>query len=158
MQQVATVSANGDKVGEIIAKSIKEVGPSGYVTVAEGKQGRLKHELEIVKGMRFDRGYLSRYLVDQKTMTAELNNAKVRTDSQQKVSYNQRSGIYIERSYEKKHPLLIIAEDIAEEVLSILSRNYIKGLVNVTAVKAPGFGDNRRNILEDSNFNWWCSI
>lgn len=148
IKRVATISANNDtSIGDIIAKSIESVGSEGTVTVLEGS-GR-EHELELVQGMRFNKGYISPLLVNQNTMSAEFNNPHILIVDK-KITSVQEISIPIEKILQSNSkPLLIIAEDLEGEALHTLCFNNIKGVVEVSAVKAPGFGDKRRDMLED---------
>jgi chaperonin GroEL len=146
--QVGTISANSDTaVGDIIAEAMGKVGKEGVITVEEG-QG-LDNELDIVEGMQFDRGYLSPYFINnQQSMSVELDEPFILLHDK-KIS-NIRELLPILESVAKAgRPLLIIAEDIEGEALATLVVNTIRGIVKVAAVKAPGFGDRRKAMLED---------
>jgi chaperonin GroEL len=146
--QVGTISANNDEsIGRIIADAMAKVGKEGVITVEEGSG--LNNELEIVEGMQFDRGYLSPYFINnQQNMSAELDNPLVLLYDK-KIS-NIREMIPLLESVAKAgRPLLIIAEDVEGEALATLVVNTIRGIVKVAAVKAPGFGDRRKAMLED---------
>jgi chaperonin GroEL len=148
IRQVATVSANwSEDVGEILARAMEKVGRDGVITVEEGKS--LENELEIVEGMQFDRGYLSPYFVtDQEKMQAELEDAYILLHDK-KIS-NIRDLLPILESVAKaSRPLLLVAEDIEGEALATLVVNSLRGILKVTAVKAPGFGDRRKAMLQD---------
>jgi len=146
--QVGTISANADEnVGEIIAESMEKVGKEGVITVEEGSG--LENELEVVEGMQFDRGYLSPYFInDQQSMSVELETPYVLLHDK-KIS-NVRDLLPILEGVAKAgKPLLIVAEDIEGEALATLVVNNMRGIVKVAAVKAPGFGDRRKAMLED---------
>ncbi len=146
--QVATISANSDsKVGELIAEAMEKVGKDGVITVEEAKG--INDELDVVEGMQFDRGYLSPYFVtDSEKMQAVLENPFILLFDK-KVS-NLKDLLPILESIQKSgHPLLIIAEDIEGEALATLVVNKLRGVLNISAVKAPGFGDRRKAMLED---------
>src|SRR5210317_900644 len=146
--QVGTISANSDSsVGDIIAEAMEKVGKEGVITVEEGSS--FDNELDVVEGMQFDRGYLSPYFVnDQSTMTAELEEPLILLYDK-KIS-NIRELLPILESVAKSgKPLMIIAEDIEGEALATLVVNNMRGIVKVCAVKAPGFGDRRKAMLQD---------
>ena len=147
--QVATISANSDKViGELIAEAMDVVGKDGVITVEEGKS--LKDELETVEGMQFDRGYLSPYFVtNTDKMVAELDNASVLLYDKKISNMKELLPILEKNVQAGNKPLLIIAEDIDGEALTTLVVNRLRGTINVSAVKAPGFGDRRKAMLED---------
>ncbi len=146
--QVGTISANGDKeVGDMIAKAMAKVGNEGVITVEEAKT--LETELEIVEGMQFDRGYLSPYFItNADKMEAELEDALVFL-SEKKLSSLQPLLPLLEAVVQSARPLLIVAEDIDGEALATLVVNKLRGGLRVAAVKAPGFGDRRKAMLED---------
>jgi len=147
--QVATISANSDNViGELIAEAMEKVGKDGVITVEEGKS--LNDELEVVEGMQFDRGYLSPYFVtNSEKMVAELNDAYVLLYDK-KISNMKELLPLLEKVVQAGNkPLLIIAEDLEGEALTTLVVNRLRGTINVTAVKAPGFGDRRKAMLQD---------
>jgi len=146
--QVGTISANSDEsVGEIIAEAMDKVGKEGVITVEEGSA--LENELDVVEGMQFDRGYLSPYFcTNQENMSAELESPLILLFDK-KIS-NIRDLLPVLESVAKAgRPLLIIAEDVDGEALATLVVNNIRGIVKVSAVKAPGFGDRRKAMLED---------
>ena len=146
--QVGTISANSDaSVGAIIAEAMEKVGKEGVITVEEGST--LENELDVVEGMQFDRGYLSPYFINnQESMTADLEHPSILLHDA-KIS-NIRDLLPALESVQKAgKPLLIIAEDIEGEALATLVVNNMRGIVKVAAVKAPGFGDRRKAILED---------
>ena len=146
--QVGTISANSDEdIGNIIAESMEKVGKEGVITVEEGSG--LENELDVVEGMQFDRGYLSPYFInDQQTMSVELEAPFILLHDK-KIS-NVRDLFPLQEAVAKAgKPLLIIAEDIEGEALATLVVNNIRGIVKVAAVKAPGFGDRRKAMLED---------
>ncbi len=148
VRSVATVSANGDQtIGEIIAKAIDEVGEDGVITIEEGKS--LETEVTIVDGMQFDRGFLSRYFItDQASQKVVLENPYILC-FEKKVSSIQDLLPVLQRIAESGKPLLIIAEDVEGEALATLVVNRLRGILNVAAVKAPAFGDRRKDILRD---------
>ena len=146
--QVGTVSANSDEsVGSIIAESMEKVGKEGVITVEEGKT--LENELEVVEGMQFDRGYLSPYFInDQDAMSSEMENPMILIHDK-KISNIRDMLPMLEATAKAGRPLLIIAEDVDGEALATLVVNNIRGIVKVCAVKAPGFGDRRKAMLQD---------
>lgn len=148
IEQVATISANSDQsVGSIIARAMERVGKEGVITVEDGRS--LEDELDVVEGMQFDRGYLSPYFVNkQQTMSAELEDPLVLLF--EKKIQNIRDMLPILEAVAKAgRPLLIVAEDVEGEALATLVVNTMRGIVKVCAVKAPGFGDRRKAMLED---------
>ncbi len=146
--QVGTISANSDaSVGDIIAQAMEKVGKSGVITVEEGSG--FDNELEVVEGMQFDRGYLSPYFVNnQEAMTADLDNPYILLHDA-KISNIRDLLPTLELAQKSSRPVLIIAEDIEGEALATLVVNNMRGIVKVAAVKAPGFGDRRKAILQD---------
>lgn len=146
--QVGTISANGDaEAGKIIAEAMKKVGKEGVITLEEGKS--LNTELDVVEGMQFDRGYLSPYFVtDGEKMRAELDNALILV-FEKKLSNLQSLVPVLEAVAQSGSPLLIIAEDVEGDALAALVLNKLRGGLKVVAVKAPGFGDRRKAMLED---------
>ena len=146
--QVGTVSANGDKtIGTIIAQAMEKVGKDGVITVEESKT--MDTTLEVVEGMQFDRGYLSPYFVtDPERMEAVLENPYILIN-EKKISNMKDLLPILEQVAKLGKPLLIIAEDIEGEALATLVVNKLRGTLNVAAVKAPGFGDRRKAMLED---------
>ena len=146
--QVGTVSANGDAtIGTIIAKAMDQVGKDGVITVEESKT--METSLEVVEGMQFDRGYLSPYFVtDAERMEASLENALILIH-EKKISSMKDLLPLLEQVAKMGKPLLIIAEDVDGEALATLVVNKLRGTLNVAAVKAPGFGDRRKAMLED---------
>merc|ERR1712002_885657 len=148
ISQVATISANNDKsIGELISNAMDKVGHSGVITVKDGKT--LKDELEVIEGMRFDRGYISPYFINTaKGQKVEYENALVLL-CQGKISSIQDIVPALEIANGNKRPLLIIAEDVDGEALTALVINRLKIGLQVAAVKAPGFGDNRKNTMKD---------
>jgi chaperonin GroEL len=148
IQQVATVSANWDKtIGEIIADAIEQVGKDGTVTVEEAKT--IETTLEVVEGMQFDKGYLSPYFVtNSETLEAVLENAHILL-FEKKISNLKDLLPLLEKIAKSGKPLLIIAEDIEGEALATLVVNKLRGTLQVCAVKAPGFGDRRKAMMED---------
>ncbi len=148
IRQVATVSANGDKtIGEIIGSAIEQVGEEGVITIEEGKS--LETEVEIVDGMQFDRGYLSPHFVNSKEdMRVELEDAYILC-YEKKISSIRELLPLLQKIAQAGKPLLIIAEDLEGEALATLVVNRLRGVLNVSAVKAPAFGDRRKEILRD---------
>ncbi|KAI9223653.1 heat shock protein 60 precursor (antigen HIS-62) [Blastocladiella britannica] len=146
--QVATISANGDvHVGALIAQAMEKVGKEGVITVQEGKT--LEDELEITEGMRFDRGFISPYFItDVKAQKVEFEKPLILL-SEKKLSLIQDILPALEAAAQSRRPLLIVAEDIDGEALAACILNKLRGQVQVCAVKAPGFGDNRKATLQD---------
>jgi len=146
--QVGAVSANGDtEVGDMIARAMKKVGNEGVITVEEAKT--LESELEVVEGMQFDRGYLSPYFItNAEKMEVELEEPLILL-SEKKLSSLQALLPLLEAVVQSARPLLIVAEDIDGEALATLVVNKLRGGLRVAAVKAPGFGDRRKAMLED---------
>ena len=146
--QVGTISANGDtQIGEIIARAVAKVGNDGVITVEEAKS--LETELDVVEGLQFDRGYLSAYFVtNAEKMVVELENPYILMH-EKKLSGLQALLPLLEAVVQSGRPLLIIAEDIEGEALATLVVNKLRGGLKVAAVKAPGFGERRKAILED---------
>src|ERR1700733_3820142 len=146
--QVGTISANGEReVGEMIAEAMQKVGNEGVITVEEAKS--LATELDVVEGMQFDRGYLSPYFVtNAEKMIAELENPFILLH-EKKLSGLQAMLPVLEAVVQSARPLLIVAEDIEGEALATLVVNKLRGGLRVAAVKAPGFGDRRKAMLED---------
>ncbi len=146
--QVATISANADEsIGNIIAEAMAKVGKDGVITVEEGSG--FENELDVVEGMQFDRGYLSPYFVNnQKTMSAELEDPYILLHDK-KISNIRELLPALEGAAKAGKPLLIVAEDIEGEALATLVINSMRGIVKVAAVKAPGFGDRRKAMLQD---------
>ena len=146
--QVGTVSANADNnIGNIIAEAMEKVGKEGVITVEEGNT--LENELEVVEGMQFDRGYLSPYFInDQDSMAVDLENPYVLIHDK-KISNIRDLLPTLEGVAKSSRPLMVIAEDVDGEALATLVVNNIRGIVKVCAVKAPGFGDRRKAMLQD---------
>ncbi len=146
--QVGTISANSDaSVGGIIAKAMETVGKEGVITVEDGTS--LEDELDVVEGMQFDRGYLSPYFVnDQQTMSADLDEPMILLHDKKIANIRELLPV-LEAVAKAGRPLLIIAEDIEGEALATLVVNSMRGIVKVCAVKAPGFGDRRKAMLQD---------
>jgi len=146
--QVATISANADQaIGNIIADAMEKVGKEGVITVEEGSG--LENELDVVEGMQFDRGYLSPYFVNnQQNMSAELEHPYILVHDK-KISAIRDLLPVLEAVAKAGRPLLIIAEDVEGEALATLVVNSLRGIVKVAAVKAPGFGDRRKAMLQD---------
>ncbi|SFV90766.1 Heat shock protein 60 family chaperone GroEL [hydrothermal vent metagenome] len=146
--QVATISANSDKtIGNLIAEAMEKVGKDGVITVEEAKG--INDDLEVVEGMQFDRGYLSPYFVtNSEKMTCELENPLLLiTDS--KITSLKDLIPVLEQIQQSGRPLLIIADDVEGEALATLVLNRLKGVLNIAAVKAPGFGDRKKEMLKD---------
>jgi len=148
ISQVATISANGDThIGELLASAMEKVGKEGVITVKEGKT--VEDELEVTEGMKFDRGYISPYFItDTKTAKVEFEKPLILL-SEKKISAVQDIIPALEASQQLRRPLVIIAEDIDGEALAVCILNKLRGQLQVVAVKAPGFGDNRKSILGD---------
>src|SRR6476659_1515290 len=148
MAQVGTVASNGDtEIGKMLAEAMEKVGKDGVITVDEGKS--LGTEVEWVEGMQFDRGYLSPYFVtDPTSMTCELEDAYVLVHEKKITSVKDLVPV-LEAVVNAGKPLLIVAEDIEGEALATLVINKLRGTFQICAVKAPGFGDRRKAILED---------
>ena len=146
--QVGTISANSDSaIGEIIATAMKKVGKEGVITVEEGSG--LENELDVVEGMQFDRGYLSPYFINnQQSQQVELDDPFILIHDK-KISNVRELLPVLEAVAKAGKPLLIVAEEVEGEALATLVVNTIRGIVKVAAVKAPGFGDRRKAILED---------
>ncbi|VVC76727.1 60 kDa chaperonin [Aquicella siphonis] len=146
--QVGTISANSDEeIGRIIADAMAKVGKEGVITVEEGSG--LNNELDVVEGMQFDRGYQSPYFVtNQQNMSAELDNPLIFI-TDKKISSIRDFIPVLEAVAKSGRPLLIIAEDVEGEALATLVVNHMRGIVKVCAVKAPGFGDRRKEMLQD---------
>jgi chaperonin GroEL len=146
--QVGTISANSDEeIGKIIAQAMGKVGKEGVITVEEGSG--LQNELDVVEGMQFDRGYLSLYFInDQASQSANLENPLILIHDK-KISNIRELLPLLEAVAKSGRPLLIIAEDLEGEALATLVVNNIRGIVKVAAVKAPGFGDRRKAMLQD---------
>ena len=145
--QVAAVSSRSEKVGEYISEAMEKVGKDGVITIEESRG--METELEVVEGMQFDRGYLSQYMVtDNEKMVADLDNPYILI-TDKKISNIQEILPLLESILQSSRPLLIIADDVDGEALPTLVLNKIRGTFNVVAVKAPGFGDRRKAMLED---------
>ena len=145
--QVAAVSSRSEKVGEYISEAMEKVGKDGVITIEESRG--METELEVVEGMQFDRGYLSQYMVtDSEKMVADLENPYILI-TDKKISNIQEILPLLESILQTSRPLLIIADDVDGEALPTLVLNKIRGTFNVVAVKAPGFGDRRKAMLED---------
>jgi chaperonin GroEL len=146
--QVGSISANSDpQIGDIIAEAMEKVGREGVITVEEGQS--LANELDVVEGMQFDRGYLSPYFINnQESMTSELEDPYILLHDK-KVSNIRDLLPVLEGVAKSSRPLLIVAEDVEGEALATLVVNSIRGIVKVCSVKAPGFGDRRKAMLQD---------
>ncbi|XP_052156056.1 chaperonin CPN60-like 2, mitochondrial [Oryza glaberrima] len=148
INQVATISANGEKeIGDLISKAMEKVGKDGVITITDGKT--LDNELEAVQGMKLSRGYISPYFVtDQKTQKCEIENPLILIHDKKISTMNSLLPV-LEMSIKNRRPLLIIAEDVEGEALSMLVLNKHRAGLKICAVKAPGFGENRRANLDD---------
>lgn len=145
--QVAAVSAGSQEIGELVAEAMERVGNDGVITLEESKG--FKTELDVVEGMQFDRGYLSPYMsTDQEKMIAELENPYILV-TDKKINNIQEILPVLQQVVEQGRALLIIAEDVEGEALATLVLNKLRGTFNVVAVKAPGFGDRRKEMLQD---------
>lgn len=146
--QVATISANSDEqIGNMIAEAMDRVGQDGVITVEEAKG--IADELAVVEGMQFDRGYLSPYFItNTEKMTAEIENPWILLADSKIASLKELLPV-LEQVQKSSRPLLIIAEDVEGEALSTLVVNKLRGVLNISAVKAPGFGDRRKAMLQD---------
>src|SRR5581483_5359410 len=148
IKQVATIAGNNDPtIGDVLAEAFMKVGKDGVITIEEGKQSETT--VEVVEGMQFDRGYLSPHFVtNQDAQTVELENAYILI-YEEKISSAKNLVPLLEAISKANKPLLIIAEDIEGEALATLVVNKMRGILNVCAVKAPGYGDRRKAILGD---------
>jgi chaperonin GroEL len=148
ISQVATISANGDThIGQLLSNAMEKVGKEGVITVKEGKT--TEDELEVTEGMKFDRGFISPYFItDTKAQKVEMEKPLILL-SEKKISAVQDIIPALEISQQQRRPLVIIAEDIDGEALAVCILNKLRGQLQVAAVKAPGFGDNRKSILGD---------
>merc|ERR1740138_82375 len=148
IKSVATIAANGDEtIGNLITTAFEKVGKDGTITVQDGKT--LEHELEVVEGMKLDRGYISPYfMTNAKTQKVEMENPLVLLYGK-KISQVQAILPILEQVAKVQKPLLVIAQDIDSEALSMLIVNKLRGGLQVAAIKAPGFGDNRKAMLQD---------
>jgi chaperonin GroEL len=146
--QVGSISANGDAtIGKMIAEAMERVGKEGVITVEDGKS--LQDELDVVEGMQFDRGYLSPYFINnQDKQTVELDNPFILLFDKKITNIRDMIPV-LEQVAKAQKPLLIIAEDVEGEALATLVVNNMRGIVKVAAIKAPGFGDRRKAMLED---------
>ena len=146
--QVATISANNDKaIGDMIAEAMEKVGQDGVITVEEAKG--ISDELDVVEGMQFDRGYLSPYFItNTDKMIAEVENPYILLTDKKITSLKDLLPV-LEQIQQRGRPMVIIAEDVEGEALSTLVVNKLRGVLNVSAVKAPGFGDRRKAMLQD---------
>ena len=148
IENVATISANNDKhIGALIGGIFEKLGPHGTITVAEGKA--LETEVEYVEGLKWDRGYISPYFItDPKTSKCEFENACVLLVDK-KVTSVQQLLPFLEACAQQGKPLLLVTEDVESEALATLVLNKIRGGLKICVVKSPGFGDNRRNTMQD---------
>eukprot|EP01040_Poterioochromonas_malhamensis_P000260 gene260-272_t len=148
ISQVGTISANGEKeIGDLLSEAMERVGKDGVITIQDGKT--LVNELEVIEGMKFDRGYISPYFVtDNKAQTCEFDNPLILL-VEKKISSLQSIVPLLENVVRSQRPLVIIAEDVESEALATLVVNKLRGGIKVCAVKAPGFGDNRKATMQD---------
>jgi len=148
IQSVATISANNDtEIGKIMADAFERVGKDGVITVEEGKS--LETYVDFVEGMQFDRGFLSpNFITNQDEMTVQLEKPLILI-YEDKISSASKMLPLLEKMQKAKKPLLIIAEDVDGEALATLVVNKLRGILNVAAIKAPGYGDRRKAMLED---------
>ncbi|KAJ6819892.1 chaperonin CPN60-2, mitochondrial [Iris pallida] len=146
--QVGTISANGDReIGELIAKAMEKVGKEGVITISDGKT--LYNELEVVEGMKLDRGYISPYFItNQKNQKCELENPLILIHEKKISSMNAVVKV-LELALKAQRPLLIVAEDIESDALATIILNKLRAGIKVCAIKAPGFGENRKSGLQD---------
>ncbi|CDZ75447.1 60 kDa chaperonin [Peptoniphilus sp. ING2-D1G] len=145
--QVASISAGDENIGHLISEAMEKVGKDGVITVEESKS--MGTSLDVVEGMQFDRGYLSPYMVtDSEKMLADLENPYILL-TDKKITNIQDLLPLLEQVLKESRPLLIVAEDIEGEALATLVLNKLRGTINVVAVKAPGYGDRRKEMLED---------
>ncbi|KAK4478252.1 hypothetical protein RD792_017537 [Penstemon davidsonii] len=146
--QVGTISANGDReIGELIAKAMEKVGKEGVITIQDGKT--LYNELEVVEGMKLDRGYISPYFItNQKNQKCELEDPLVLIHEKKISSINSIVKV-LELALKRQRPLLIVAEDVESDALATLILNKLRAGIKVCAIKAPGFGENRKSNLQD---------
>ncbi|MFI3228889.1 MAG: chaperonin GroEL [Bacillota bacterium] len=143
---VASISAGDERIGAMIADAMEKVGKDGVITVNEGKS--MTTELNVVDGMQFDRGYLSSYMATNAKLEAEMDNAYILI-TDKKINTNQDILPIVDQIYKGGHKLVIIAEDVEAEPLTTLVLNKLKGILNCVAIKAPGFGDRRKAMLQD---------
>ena len=154
--QVAAVSSGSEEVGKLIAEAMEKVGNDGVITIEESKG--IETELDVVEGMQFDRGYLSQYMVtDNDKMEADLESPYILI-TDRKISNIQDVLPLLEEILKQSRPLLIIADDIDGEALPTLVLNKLRGTFNVAAVKAPGFGDRRKEMLQDIAVLTGCTV
>ncbi|CAK9164592.1 unnamed protein product [Ilex paraguariensis] len=146
--QVGTISANGEReIGELIAKAMEKVGKEGVITIQDGKT--LYNELEVVEGMKLDRGYISPYFItNQKTQKCELDDPLILI-YEKKISIINAVVKLLELALKRQRPLLIVAEDVESDALATLILNKLRAGIKVCAIKAPGFGENRKACLQD---------
>ena len=147
IESVATISAGDQEIGKIIAKAMEKVGRDGVISVDESNS--FDTELEVAEGMQYDKGYVSPYMVsDREKMTVDLDNPLIMV-TDQKINTIQEILPILEQVMQSNKPLLLIADDFEQEVISTLVVNKLRGTFNVVATKAPGFGDNQKEILQD---------
>ncbi|KAI3867211.1 hypothetical protein MKX03_029258, partial [Papaver bracteatum] len=146
--QVGTISANGDRdIGEMIAKAMEKVGKEGVITITDGKT--LNNEIEVVEGMKLDRGYISPYFItNQKNQKCELEDPLILIHEKKISSINSVVKV-LELALKRQRPLLIVAEDIESDALATLILNKLRAGIKVCAIKAPGFGENRKSSMQD---------
>ncbi|KAJ6812192.1 chaperonin CPN60-2, mitochondrial [Iris pallida] len=146
--QVGTISANGEReIGELIAKAMEKVGKEGVITISDGKT--LYNELEVVEGMKLDRGYISPYFItNQKNQKVELDDPLILVHEKKISSINAVVKV-LELALKRQRPLLIVAEDVESDALATLILNKLRAGIKVCAIKAPGFGENRKSSLQD---------
>ena len=148
IRSVATISANGDEhIGELLSDLLEKVGNTGVISIGQSKT--LKHEIEFIEGMKFDMGYISPYFINSHKDQKVVFEKPLILLSEHKVSNFNQILKYVEHAVQKKRPLLIVADDVESEPLANLIVNKVQGGINVVAVKAPSFGDNRKAILND---------
>ncbi|KAK9281276.1 hypothetical protein L1049_004173 [Liquidambar formosana] len=155
--QVGTISANGEsEIGELIAKAMEKVGKEGVITIADGKT--LHNELEVVEGMKLDRGYISPYFItNQKNQKCELENPLILIHEKKISSLNAVVKV-LELALKRQRPLLIVAEDVESEALATLILNKFRAGIKVCAIKAPGFGENRKANMQDLAILTGCEV
>lgn len=146
IEQVASISAGDKEIGKLIAEAMAKVGETGVITVEEAKS--FETSLEVVEGMEFDKGYISPYMADPTKMEADMENPYILI-TDKKITNIQELLPILEKVVKSSKPLLLIADDLEGEALTTLVLNCIRGTLNVVAVKAPGFGDRRKALLED---------
>ena len=147
IKNIATISSGDESIGQLISQAMEKVGKDGIISLEEGKQ--LQTTLKLVEGLEFDRGFVSPYMAtNQEKYTCELTNAKILVTDEKINSVNQILSV-LEICNQQSLPLIIIADDFEQEVITLLVVNKLRGNLNVVAVKAPAFADKRRQMLED---------